>query len=506
MSFELSLESLEVEESREISMESLEIELEKNRKQMRELNRISKDLSDRGVINRGVAASIESLADTVPSLESHFKSYPVQSYTEAFTRTNLKVTQEGLVGGIVSAVVNALKKIAGWISSAFKWLWNMITGKKAAVEKSVVVAEKTEEVIEAAVKVDLVKIFEDVAVEMTNKFAEDQRRLEEEERKARQEADRKAASDRAEAARKEAEAKRANEELQAKIKKHNEQQSWLEEQLNELKADDEIGNFLNDIGKDITVLQETMFFQDQPVDVDGYKYHYSSIMVGLLNTMLKSQSTIYDNANKFAQITSMAPAALDENIKKWDVEIDQFIRQYTPKKEPVLVNGETKFSLTIENIDKLTSKANATKVTKRFTSTRELQRSIFDCRKETVKYLRDLKAISKDDLANEMNKVSSYVSKVATSLPNTDLTKEHSASISTAATLLHKTINSVHRSIKVLEIFSDERLRYIKKVSGFAKTYVEKVSELERKGLLPEKYKSDLSAIIKMSKLNPARR
>lgn len=500
MDLSLSLESFEVEEPAEISLESLENELQSNRKQINELSRVSQDLAKRGMINRGVAESIATMKDRFPSLESHFEKYPVRSYTENFSRTNLKATQEGIVGGIVTAVINALKKIASWISGAFKWLWNMITGKKETVEKSVVVAEKTEEVLVVAEKVDLLAVFDEAMkvsevktreLEKTLKQSQDNLAKAQDHSRETSESMKRMAE----------EAKRNNEEMARKVEEQKKKQEWLNEQLKELEVDGEIGNFLNEIGKDITSLQETMFFHDQPVDVDGYKYHYTSIMVGLSNTILKSQTSIYDNANKFAQIVSMVPSAIDENMKHWDVALDQYIRQYTPKKEPILKNGETKFSLTIENIDKLTTKAMQSKVTKNIGDMRALKRSVSDCRAETVKYLRGLKAISNGDIAKEMEKVSIHVSKAASSLSKNELSKEQVESVSAASTLLQKTVNSVHRSIKVLEIFSDERIRYIKKVSSFAKTYVEKLSELERKGLLPDKYKSDYSRIIDFSKL-----
>lgn len=377
-----SFESFEVEEPVEISLESLESELQSNRKQINELSRVSQDLSNRGMINRGVAESIATMKDRIPSLEGHFKQYPINSYTEGFSRTNLKVTQEGIVGGIVTAVVNALKKIAGWISSAFKWLWNMITGKKETVEKAIVVAEKTEEVLVVAEKLDLSAILDEAMKVSEVKTRELEKSLKQSQDNLAKAQDHSLETSES-MKRMAEEAKRNNEENAKKLEEQKKKQEWLDEQLKELEVDGEIGNFLNKIGKDITSLQETMFFHDQPVDVDGYKYHYNSIMVGLSNTILKSQTSIYDSANKFAQIVSMAPSAIDENMKHWDVALDQYIRHYTPKKEPVLKNGETKFSLTIENIDKLTTKAMQSKVTKNIGDIGVLKRSVSDCRTET---------------------------------------------------------------------------------------------------------------------------
>lgn len=499
MDLSISLESFEVEEPAEISLESLENELQSNRKQINELSRVSQDLAKRGMVNRGVAESIATMKDRFPSLESHFEKYPVRSYTESFSRTNLKVTQEGLVGGMISAVVNALKKIASWISGAFKWLWDKITGKKATVEKATVVAEKTEEVLVVAKSVDLVKVYEDAVAESNRQLEETIRQVQAEAEEKRKVAEARARAEELDQAARKAESDRIAAEMEAGIKKLNEKQEWLDEQLKELKADEEIGNFLEVIGKDINQLQTTVYLTDKPIDIDGYKYHYPTIMAGLIKNLSDCQQPIYDNANRFAQLTTLAPTALEAEMKKWDVAIDNYLVQYSPKKDPDLMHGETRFSLVLENIDKLTAKALQGKSSQRM-SMEQVIAAVKHCRQDNVTYLRGLKGFSKG-VGNEMQEVSKYVSKTAMSIPQANLTKEQSELILLASTLLQKTVSSVHRGIKVLEIYSDERVRFIKKVSSYAKKYVEKLSELERKGMLPDKYKSDFSKIIGFSKL-----
>ncbi len=499
MSFELSLESLEVEEPREISMESLESELEKNRKQIRELNRVSKDLSARGVINRGVAASIESLADTVPSLESHFKSYPVQSYTEGFTRTNLKVTQEGLVGGIVSAVVNALKKIAGWIGSAFKWLWNMITGKKETCQK----AEKAAEVVEEAVVVfkplDLNEIFKEAQKESERQIAE----IEKTARATSSNLDKAnnhAAETEASMKRMAEEAKRNNELMEKKLKEQRENQAWIERNLAEMEASDLISTITGEVEKSSNLL--TLFVSGGDSSYIFTRLTKKQRAVSHDSIVNGLTSMIYDGAKKNAEFVEKLRTMTTDKNPAFSLALDPNDPNgfFIPVPNEILGflerNGSGKhdpFTDSVEEIKKALDQMRSIKVEDRTYTPKDIVDGVKSCRTQMVKHRRYSSDISTGAVEKDLSKISISLTKLANSLSSSDMTESRLEGFQEASEKIRKNTDAIRKAILILENMNDERIRFTKACHSSVKSYIEGLINLDKKGLLAENYKTRLN-------------
>ena len=77
--------------------------------------------SDKGVC-RNVAQTLRTITTGLESMESHFQQYPVLSYSQLPSKTNLKATQEG----IGSVVWETVKRIAKAILNAIAKGWNFI--------------------------------------------------------------------------------------------------------------------------------------------------------------------------------------------------------------------------------------------------------------------------------------------------------------------------------------------------------------------------------------------
>ncbi len=92
-------------------------------------------LQNQRSVSRNDAATIRTLCTGMESIEAHFQRYPVNSYTNVPSSTNLDVTLEGLLDTITKAVVNTIKAIWNAIVSAVKALFGARNRNAAAVEK-----------------------------------------------------------------------------------------------------------------------------------------------------------------------------------------------------------------------------------------------------------------------------------------------------------------------------------------------------------------------------------
>lgn len=72
------------------------------------------------------SAQARTLKTFIPSLESLFERYPVSSYTNLPTRTNLKVTQEGIGSAIWDAIVRAAKAIWRFLGNLWTGMINLV--------------------------------------------------------------------------------------------------------------------------------------------------------------------------------------------------------------------------------------------------------------------------------------------------------------------------------------------------------------------------------------------
>ncbi len=65
-------------------------------------------LESERVIAKSTANTIKTIGAGLESLDKHFAAHPVQSYTEAPSRTNYEVTMEGLLGAVSNATAKAM--------------------------------------------------------------------------------------------------------------------------------------------------------------------------------------------------------------------------------------------------------------------------------------------------------------------------------------------------------------------------------------------------------------
>ena len=92
-------------------------------------------LQNQRAVSRNDAATIRTLCTGMESIEAHFQRYPVNSYTNVPSTTNLEVTLEGLLGTITTAVVNTIKAIWNAIVASVKALFGARNRNAMMVEK-----------------------------------------------------------------------------------------------------------------------------------------------------------------------------------------------------------------------------------------------------------------------------------------------------------------------------------------------------------------------------------
>lgn len=106
------------------------------------LTSISKRLASIGKINRDTANTIRTLTTGMESMDVHFSRHPVNSYTAVAGNTNLKVTQEGVISTIASAVWAAIKAAWNFITSVFKSIFGAAERNEAKFEQVEVTVSK----------------------------------------------------------------------------------------------------------------------------------------------------------------------------------------------------------------------------------------------------------------------------------------------------------------------------------------------------------------------------
>lgn len=120
MSIREDLEAL-MEEGEELSHQA-EHELKVAQEQLQSLLTIQRRIETEKGISRTQAQTLKTVATGLESMESHFLQYPVLSYSLLPSKTNLKVTQEG----IGSVVWETIKRIAKAILNAIVKGWNFL--------------------------------------------------------------------------------------------------------------------------------------------------------------------------------------------------------------------------------------------------------------------------------------------------------------------------------------------------------------------------------------------
>jgi hypothetical protein len=114
-------EELELAEQTVISTESALVTL----------TDISHRLASIGRIDRDTANTIRTLTTGMESMDVHFSRHPVNSYTAVPGQTNLKVTQEGVLGTIAGAVWSAIKAVWNFITGLFKSIFGVAERNEA---------------------------------------------------------------------------------------------------------------------------------------------------------------------------------------------------------------------------------------------------------------------------------------------------------------------------------------------------------------------------------------
>lgn len=101
-----------------------------------------------GGVSRLQAQTLKTISTGLESMESHFQQFPVLSYSQLPSKTNLKVTQEG----IGSVIWETIKRIAKAILNAIVKGWNFISSLAKKIYGLFFRSQKAAKVTEQKVK------------------------------------------------------------------------------------------------------------------------------------------------------------------------------------------------------------------------------------------------------------------------------------------------------------------------------------------------------------------
>lgn len=100
------------------------------------LRELQDDLTAQRQISSSTASTLKLVGSSLESIQSHFRSYPVTTYTRAPSTINLVVTQEGLAQGLKEAVVKVAKAVWKFIVSVFTTIKNYYTSNRRKAQQA----------------------------------------------------------------------------------------------------------------------------------------------------------------------------------------------------------------------------------------------------------------------------------------------------------------------------------------------------------------------------------
>jgi hypothetical protein len=109
----------EFTEQEQEALESASQSLFKAETVLASLESLKRRLVTAGKIDRTTASTIKTMTIGMESMERHFSTHPIKSYTTLPSTTNLTITLEGLLANIGRAIVNAIKAIIKFIKGLF---------------------------------------------------------------------------------------------------------------------------------------------------------------------------------------------------------------------------------------------------------------------------------------------------------------------------------------------------------------------------------------------------
>lgn len=100
------------------------------------------DLRHSGSISRAEAQSILSMTTSLEGFDTTFSNMPLASFTELPSKVNFQPAMEGLVGNVVKAVIEAIKRVIAWLREKGKALLSAIRGRAADIPKAEAASKK----------------------------------------------------------------------------------------------------------------------------------------------------------------------------------------------------------------------------------------------------------------------------------------------------------------------------------------------------------------------------
>jgi hypothetical protein len=97
---------------------------------------IVNDLQEAGSISRADAQSIMSMSASMEGFDTTFNNMPLASFTELPSKVNYKPAMEGIVGNIVKAVIEAIKRIIQFVREKAKELKGLLRGNSVVAAQA----------------------------------------------------------------------------------------------------------------------------------------------------------------------------------------------------------------------------------------------------------------------------------------------------------------------------------------------------------------------------------